>query len=93
MKTNINWNEEKIKNNNNIKVLTRTTFDILFKNTTCIKEFEHRFPSENPIKMGGGGVGCLCKIIIPLVQEKAHVPVWINLRSGAFFFFSRDIEG
>ena len=57
----MNWNKEKIKNNNNIKVLTRTIFDILFKNTTCIKESEHNFPSENPIKMGGGGVGCLCK--------------------------------
>ena len=61
IKTNMNWNEEKIKNNNNIKVLTRTIFDILFKNTTCLKESEHSFPSENPIKMGGGGVGCLCK--------------------------------
>ena len=65
----MNWNKGKIKNNNNIKVLTRTIFDILFKNITCIKESEHSFPSENPIKMGGGGIGCLCKW--PLVQEKA----------------------
>ena len=61
IKTNMDWNKEKIKNNNNIKALTRAIFDILFKNTTCIKEAEHSFPSENPIKMGGGGVGCLCK--------------------------------
>ena len=53
----MNWNEEKIKNNNNIKVLTRTIFDILFKNTTCLKESEHSFPSENPSRWEVEGLG------------------------------------
>ena len=48
----------------------------LFRNTTCMKESEHSFPSENPIKMGGEEVGCLCKIKWPLVQEKVRVTVW-----------------
>ena len=72
IKTHINWCEEKIKNNNNIKVLTSTIFDIVFGKT--IIEPEHSFPLENLIKMGGRGVGCLCKW--PTVQEKAHVTVW-----------------
>jgi len=82
IKTSINWNEEKIKNNNNIKVLMRTIFDILFRNTTYIKESEQSFPSGNPTKIGGGGVPrFLCKWSLWFRRKRMSLFGLTNLQS------------